>query len=160
MRSPLRATFEVVLSRRFQFALNMVVATGGLASLLLMQRQVSLQAETMQSAASTSLTEPSFTILAFITDRPPLYPHFYERKVLAQNDPHRIEVRICCEMIANHCDNLTQQRGSMSAETWASWRRFITGQFDASPSLQAYLADYRDWYSEELIAIVSSTRDK
>jgi hypothetical protein len=150
----------MVLSRRFQFALNMVVATGGLASLLLMQRQVSLQAEAMQSAASTSLAEPSFTILAFIADRPSLYPYFYERKVLAQNDPHRIEVRICCEMIANYCENLTQQRDSMSAETWASWQRFIAGQFDASPSLREFLADYRDWYGEELIAIVSSARDK
>ena len=117
-------------------------------------RQIRQQTLATRGETYASLCGLSYDILRLMTERPYLYPYFYEARPLSETDAHRVEVLCCCEMIANSCDNTVLQRENIPNHIWQRWRRFVREQVRMSVVLQDYLGTYRSWYSPELGAIL------
>ena len=116
-----------------------------------------MQAEAARSTASSSLTELSFEILKYIADHPELYPYFYDGKALGENDANKVHVLLGAEMIANYCEDVIEQKNSLSIESWKSWKNFIIEQCASSPELRNYISKYSNWYNPELYHLSNQT---
>jgi hypothetical protein len=123
-------------------------------------RQIRIQALATRGETYTSLCGLSYDILKMIFDHPSLFPYVYEGKRLTKDTPEseRVQVLICCEMIANYCDNVVLQRENIPNEIWLRWRAFIREQLLASAELTAFIHHYGAWYSPDLGAIVHETQ--
>jgi hypothetical protein len=119
-------------------------------------RQIRQQALATRGDTYANLCGLSYDILKMIADRPYLYAYFYDRKPLAPEDPHRVEVLCCCEMIANYCDNTALQRENIPPHVWVRWRNFVAQQVEASVVLQEFFTRYSEWYSPEIGEILRS----
>ena len=117
-------------------------------------RQITQQALATRGETYTSLCGLSFEILKLIHDNPYLYDYFYNSKKLEPNSEHRVQVLICCEMIANYCDNVTLQRENIPKHIWLRWKNFIKGQLEISYELKIFMIQYKEWYSLEMISIL------
>ncbi len=91
-----------------------------------------------------------------IAEQPALFAYVYEGKRLDATTPNdeRVRVLICCEMIANYCDNVALQRENIPLAIWLRWRAFIKEQFAASVELTAFVHQYEQWYSPDLVAVL------
>lgn len=116
-------------------------------------RQIKQQALATRGETYTSLCGLSFEILKMIADRPYLYPYFYERKILREGEVSseiRLEVLMCCEMIANYCDNTMTQKENMPFGVYRKWHKFIEQQISMSPVLLNFLIQYSEWYDPDI----------
>ena len=93
-----------------------------------------------------------------ISENPYLYDYFYNNKKLETDSEYRVQVLMCCEMIANYCDNVTLQRENIPDAVWLRWKNFIKGQLEISIELKSFMLEYKDWYSAEMIAILNEVR--
>jgi hypothetical protein len=118
-------------------------------------RQITQQAIATRGETYTSLCGLSYEILKLIHDNPYLYDYFYNNKNLEENSEHRIQVLMCCEMIANYCDNVTLQRENIPDQVWQRWKNFILGQLRISNELKKFMIEYKEWYSQEMIFILN-----
>ena len=118
-------------------------------------RQITQQALATRGETYTSLCGLSYEILNLIHENPFLYDYFYNNKKIESNSDHRVQVLICCEMIANYCDNVTLQRENIPNHVWQRWKNFIIGQLEISSELKKFMLDYKDWYSVEMVAILN-----
>jgi hypothetical protein len=123
-------------------------------------RQITQQALATRGDTYTNLCGLSYEILKTISDNTYLYPYFYENKKLEQQSEHRVQVLICCEMIANYCDNVTLQRENIPVHVWQRWKNFIKGQLEISMELKQFMLEYKDWYSTEMIEILDEVVKK
>jgi len=118
-------------------------------------RQITQQALATRGETYTSLCGLSYEILKLIHENPFLYDYFYNNKKIESNSDHRVQVLICCEMIANYCDNVALQRENIPNHVWQRWKNFIIGQLEISSELKKFMLDYKDWYSVEMVAILN-----
>ncbi len=123
-------------------------------------RQITQQALATRGDTYTNLCGLSYEILKTISDNTYLYPYFYENKKLEKQSEHRVQVLICCEMIANYCDNVTLQRENIPEHVWMRWKNFIKGQLEISIELKKFMLEYKDWYSTEMIEILDEVVKK
>jgi hypothetical protein len=121
-------------------------------------RQITQQALATRGETYTSLCGLSYEILKMISENPYLYDYFYNNKKLETDSEHRVQVLMCCEMIANYCDNVTLQRENIPDAVWLRWKNFIKGQLEISIELKSFMLEYKDWYSAEMIAILNEVR--
>jgi len=121
-------------------------------------RQITQQALATRGETYTSLCGLSYEILKMISENPYLYDYFYNNKKLETDSEHRVQVLMCCEMIANYCDNVTLQRENIPDAVWLRWKNFIKGQLEISIELKSFMLEYKDWYSAEKIAILNEVR--
>ncbi len=117
-------------------------------------RQITQQALATRGETYTSLCGLSYEILMLIHDNTFLYDYFYNNKKLEDNSEHKVQVLICCEMIANYCDNVTLQRENIPKHIWERWKNFIVGQLEISMVLKDFMLEYKSWYSPEMISIL------
>ena len=117
-------------------------------------RQITQQALATRGETYTSLCGLSYEILILIHDNPFLYDYFYNNKEIESNSEHRVQVLICCEMIANYCDNVTLQKENIPNHVWQRWKNFIIGQLEISSELKKFMLEYKDWYSVEMVSIL------
>jgi hypothetical protein len=75
-------------------------------------------------------------------------------KALEDDAPERIFILYAAEAIANFMEHLALQQRSMSRQQWTVWDRFIRSSYENSRVLQDILDEHRDWYADELLAIV------
>jgi hypothetical protein len=122
-------------------------------------RQITQQAVATRGETYTSLCGLSYEILKMISDNPYLYDYFYNNKKLDAGYEHRVQVLMCCEMIANYCDNVTLQRENIPDAVWLRWKNFIKGQFEISSELKSFMLEYKDWYSAEMIEILDEVQE-
>jgi hypothetical protein len=141
--------FETILS-----ILSIVVNIIGFYFVI---RQITQQALATRGETYTSLCGLSYEILKMISDNPFLYSYFYENKKLESGSEHRVQVLMCCEMIANYCDNVTLQRENIPEAVWLRWKNFIKGQLEISQVLRKFMLEYKDWYSKEMVIILNET---
>ena len=116
------------------------------------------QALATRGETYTSLCGLSYEILKLIHDNPHLYDYFYNNKKLDAISEHRVQVLMCCEMIANYCDNVTLQKENIPNHVWLRWKNFILGQLEISIELKTFMQEYKDWYSVEMIAILEEIK--
>jgi hypothetical protein len=121
-------------------------------------RQITQQALATRGETYTSLCGLSYEILKLIHDNPYLYDYFYNKKKLDKDSNQRVQVLICCEMIANYCDNVTLQRENIPNHVWLRWKNFILGQLEISIELKNFMIEYKEWYSPEMISILNELR--
>ena len=121
-------------------------------------RQMTQQALATRGETYKSLCGLSYEILKLIHDNPHLYDYFYNNKKLDANSEHRVQVLMCCEMIANYCDNVTLQKENIPNHVWLRWKNFILGQLEISIELKTFMQEYKDWYSVEMIAILEEIK--
>jgi len=121
-------------------------------------RQITQQALATRGETYTSLCGLSYEILKMISDNPYLYDYFYNNKKLETDSEHRVQVLMCCEMIANYCDNVTLQRENIPDAVWLRWKNFIKGQLEISIELKSFMLEYKEWYSAEMIAILNEAQ--
>jgi len=117
-------------------------------------RQITQQALATRGETYTSLCGLSYEILILIHDNPFLYDYFYNNKEIESNSEHRVQVLICCEMIANYCDNVTLQKENIPNHVWQRWKNFIIGQLEISSELKKFMLEYKEWYSVEMVSIL------
>lgn len=134
----------------FENALALVAIAVNVVGFYFVIRQIRQQALATRGDTYTNLCGLSYDILRMMTERPHLYPYFYERKSLAEAGEHRVEVLCCCEMIANYCDNTALQRENIPDHVWQRWRNFVREQIALSVVLQDFMREYRAWYSPEV----------
>lgn len=121
-------------------------------------RQITQQALATRGETYTSLCGLSYEILKMISDNPYLYDYFYNNKKMETDSEHRVQVLMCCEMIANYCDNVTLQRENIPDAVWLRWKNFIKGQLEISTELKSFMLEYKDWYSAEMIEILDEVQ--
>jgi hypothetical protein len=121
-------------------------------------RQITQQALATRGETYISLCGLSYEILKMISDNPYLYDYFYNNKKLETDSEHRVQVLMCCEMIANYCDNVTLQRENIPDAVWLRWKNFIKGQLEISIELKSFMLEYKNWYSAEMIAILNEAQ--
>ena len=121
-------------------------------------RQMTQQALATRGETYTSLCGLSYEILKLIHDNPHLYDYFYNNKKLDAISEHRVQVLMCCEMIANYCDNVTLQKENIPNHVWLRWKNFILGQLEISIELKTFMQEYKEWYSVEMIAILEEAK--
>ncbi|NBV14793.1 MAG: hypothetical protein EBS07_12125 [Sphingobacteriia bacterium] len=121
-------------------------------------RQITQQALATRGETYTSLCGLSYEILKMISDNPYLYDYFYNNKKLETDSEHRVQVLMCCEMIANYCDNVNLQRENIPDAVWLRWKNFIKGQLEISTELKSFMLEYKDWYSAEMIEILDEVQ--
>jgi hypothetical protein len=134
----------------FDHLLAIVSISVNITGFIFVIRQIRQQALATRGDTYANLCGLSYEIMHMMVDRPYLYPYFYEKKPLLENDEHRIEVLCCCEMIANYCDNTALQRENIPDHVWQRWRNFIREQISMSPALMEFMKQYRLWYSPEV----------
>jgi hypothetical protein len=119
-------------------------------------RQIRMQALATRGETYTSLCGLSYDILQMIADKPMLYDYVYGSRRLNEHCPaeKRVPVLICCEMIANYCDNVALQRENIPDAIWQRWRTFIREQIVTCPELYSFLRANTAWYSPDLIQIL------
>lgn len=122
--------------------------------------QVQQQARAIRGDTYTNLCGLSFEIVNYLAQRPQLYKYFYQRAEFKADDEYWVETRLCCEMIANYCENNLMQREGIPRQVWESWVRFVQQQLSTSVVLQEYLDEYRDWYSPALVKLADKVSGK
>lgn len=143
-------SYEILIA-----AFTSTISFVGLAVIIF---QLDQQRKATRAQTYTALCALSYDILRLISDRPHLYPYFYLNKSLEKDDPCEVEVLMCCEMIANYCDNVALQRSSMERSVWLRWRSFIEEQVASSPALKHFLFSHHSWYSRDLETIVHALK--
>ena len=96
---------------KVQILLSVVGLGINLFGFIFVIRQIRQQALATRGETYTSLCGLSYEILQMIAAKPYLYAFFYERRVLDKEYEHRVDVLMCCEMIANYIDNAFTQKG-------------------------------------------------
>ena len=117
-------------------------------------KQIKQQALATRGETYTSMCGLSYDILNMIFGNPFLYDYIYKNKRLGVAVENRIQVLICCEMIANYCDNVALQKENIPDHIWQRWRNFIKEQVSLSYELYKFMDEYRSWYSPEIIVIL------
>jgi hypothetical protein len=119
-------------------------------------RQIRMQALATRGETYTSLCGLSYDILRMIGENPFLYDYVYSAKRLSAStsEAERVQVLMCCEMIANYCDNVALQRENIPHAIWLRWRAFIKEQVSASPELNRFLTAHQAWYSPDLAEVL------
>jgi len=125
-------------------------------------RQIKQQALATRGETYTSLCGLSYEILKMIADKPHLYPYFYENKDLDEGQASqevRVEVLMCCEMIANYCDNTLTQKENMPIAVYQKWQKFIEQQISMSSVLLNFFLEYPEWYDPEIKSICAKLKN-
>lgn len=125
-------------------------------------RQIKQQALATRGETYTSLCGLSYEILKMIAEKPYLYAYFYENKALddGKTSPEvRIEVLMCCEMIANYCDNTLTQKENMPVAVYQKWQKFIEQQISMSSILLNFFLEYPEWYDPEIKNICTKLKN-
>ena len=138
----------------FELVLSIVSILVNIVGFYFVIKQITQQALATKGETYTSLCGLSYEILKLIFDHPYLYDYIYLNKKLEPESDHRVQVLMCCEMIANYCDNVTLQRENIPDHIWQRWKNFIREQLQASHELKEFMNDYKSWYSPEMIAIL------
>jgi len=137
-----------------------IISTIGIAVNIIgfgfVSRQLRMQALATRGETYTSLCGLSYDILTLITEHPRLYEYVYEGKRLTSETEQgeRVQVLICCEMIANYCDNVALQRENIPESIWQRWRTFIKEQVVACPELNRFFRQQEGWYSPDIAEIL------
>lgn len=139
-----------------EHTLGLVGIIVNICGFVFVSRQIRMQALATRGETYTSLCGLSYDILRMISEKPFLYGYVYEAKRLSAETPpeERVHVLICCEMIANYCDNVALQRENIPDEVWQRWRAFIKEQIAASAELNLFLRQYEGWYSADIADIL------
>ena len=85
-------------------------------------------------------------MLKLIHGNPFLYDYFYNNKKLDIQSEHRVQVLMCCDRIADYCDNFTLQKENLTSHVWLKWKNFILGQLEISIELKKFMFEYKGWY--------------
>ncbi len=144
----------------FEAVIAAIAVVVNIIGFIFVIRQIKQQALATRGETYTSLCGLSYDILMMIAEKPYLYDYFYNNKKLEKNDPHRVEVLCCCEMIANYCDNTITQKENMPISAWHKWRRFIRQQIEMSSVLKEFFEEYAEWYSPEISEILKTNKNE
>lgn len=138
---------------KVQILLSVVGLGINLFGFIFVIRQIRQQALATRGETYTSLCGLSYEILQMIAAKPYLYAFFYERRVLDNKYEHRVDVLMCCEMIANYIDNAFTQKENMPEAVFAKWVAFAREQINASIVLREFFEAYPNWYDDEIMKI-------
>lgn len=101
--------------------------------------------------ASARLSEQSLSILAFIGERPDLYPYLYQAKPHGTLSSDKQAALFCvCEMIANYAEMMIEEFGAFETPEQKCWRAFFFDTLAKSPAFREFLARHSHWYSSRL----------
>lgn len=145
------------------FEVTQVVLSGlgliiNLFGFIFVIRQIKQQALATRGETYTSLCGLSYDILRMIADKPYLYPYFYERRALEQGYEHRVDVLMCCEMIANYIDNTLTQKENMPESVFQKWLVFTRQSIEMSVVLHDFFDSYAEWYDPQIALICDEVR--
>lgn len=121
-------------------------------------KQITQQALATRGETYTSMCGLSYEILNMLFNNSYLYDYFYHNKKMTEDFENKVQVLICCEMIANYCDNVTLQRENIPNHIWQRWRNFIIGQLESSYELRKFMIEFKDWYSPEMCTILDEVK--
>ena len=92
-------------------------------------------------------------VLTIFKDYPELRPYFYENKTLEPEDPQYDRALIVAEYCFDLFEHVVQKRRKMSAELWKTWKYYIQRIYGGSPILQAFIAEYRHMYTDDVLVL-------
>ena len=147
--------YNIMDTSAYLTALSILVNIAGFYFIV---KQIKQQALATRGETYTSMCGLSYDILNMIFANQFLYDYIYKNKRLHATTENRIQVLICCEMIANYCDNIALQRENIPDHIWERWRNFIKEQISLSYELYNFMHEYKSWYSPEIIAILNEVK--
>lgn len=114
---------------------------------------VSNNAKSARAAVQNNVIVQITNLDKFFSEKPDLYPYFYERKPLKANDPHYQEIIVVAQWQADILDIVSIQSSRFASE-WdnpEAWDIWIKDMLRNSPALRDFLMKRRTWYGSKLI---------
>jgi len=142
----------------FQTLLSILSIIVNIIGFYFVIKQITQQALATRGETYTSMCGLSYEILNMIFSNTYLYDFIYNNKKMDSDYENKVQVLICCEMIANYCDNVTLQKENIPNHIWLRWENFIVGQLNYSFELRKFMNEFKDWYSPEMNTILNKVK--
>ena len=102
-----------------------------------------------------AMNDNMLQINRLFVDRPSLRPYFYGEQELNDESPEERErVDATAELFINFIDNVLTQMPLLPSNLAQPWRTYFAGVTTSSPVLCEFWKRHREWYSEEMRALL------
>jgi len=136
-------------------ALGFVAVVVSLAALF---RQTRLLVTSSQCDTYESVTSNLSATKSIFIEHPELRPYFYGLQEINENDPNYPKAVATAEHLLDFFDGvLLQQKHSPQLWNDGLWKNYIRDCFSSAPILRDHLAKHKEWYTPELLRLLSKT---
>jgi hypothetical protein len=120
-----------------------------------MAKQSSHGARATLASVYQAMNDNMLQINRLFIDRPALRPYFYgERELTDESPDERERVEATAELFINFIDNVLTQMPLLPSNLAAPWRTYFGSVITSSPVLSEFWKRRREWYSEEMRALL------
>jgi hypothetical protein len=120
-----------------------------------MTKQSSHGARATLASVYQAMNDNMLQINRLFVDRPRLRPYFYGKQELTDESPEEREsVEATAELFINFMDNVLTQMPLLPSNLAEPWRTYFSSVLTSSPVLCDFWTRRRDWYSEEMRALL------
>jgi hypothetical protein len=120
-----------------------------------MTKQSSHGARATLASVYQAMNDNMLQINRLFVDRPRLRPYFYGKQELTDASPEERErVEATAELFINFMDNVLTQMPLLPSNLAEPWRTYFSSVLTSSPVLRDFWTRRRDWYSEEMQALL------
>ena len=124
-------------------------------SLVILGLQVRQGARATLASVYQAMNDNMLQINRLFIDRPSLRPYFYGEQELTDESPEERErVEATAELFINFIDNVLTQMPLLPSNLAEPWRTYFSGVITSSPVLREFWQRRREWYSEEMRALL------
>jgi hypothetical protein len=102
-----------------------------------------------------AMNDDMLQINRLFVDRPSLRPYFYgEQELNDESSEERERVEATAELFINFIDNVLTQMPLLPSNLAQPWRTYFASVTTSSPVLCEFWKRHREWYSEEMRALL------
>jgi hypothetical protein len=124
-------------------------------SVVLLGLQVRNGARATLASVYQAMNDNMLQINRLFIDRPLLRPYFYGEQELTDESPEERErVEATAELFINFIDNVLTQMPLLPGNLAEPWRTYFSSVITGSPVLCDFWKRRREWYSEEMRALL------
>jgi hypothetical protein len=126
-----------------------------IGSVVLLGLQVRHGARATLASVYQAMNDNMLQINRLFVDRPLLRPYFYGEQELTDESPEERErVEATAELFTNFIDNVLTQMPLLPSNLAEPWRIYFGSVTTSSPVLREFWKRRREWYSEEMRALL------
>jgi hypothetical protein len=126
-----------------------------IASVIVLGLQVRNGVRATLASVYQAMNDNMLQINRLFIDRPLLRPYFYGEQELTDESPEERErVEATAELFINFIDNVLTQMPLLPSNLAEPWRTYFSSVIKGSPVLCDFWKRRREWYSEEMRALL------
>ena len=120
-----------------------------------MTKQSSHGVQATLASVYQAMNDNMLQINRLFVDRPSLRPYFYAgRELGGESSEERERVEATAELFVNFIDNVLTQMPLLPSNLAQPWRTYFASVTTSSPVLRESWKAHREWYSEEMRALL------